>query len=165
MRQMAEEHSGIQDILPDELLGVFSRTGMGKFLALAVVIHVALIGGTSVGYIRDRLDPVGAAERRKQEEAAHQAAQKQAGAEPASAAAQTASTEGTAVTQGSQGDAQQAKALQKDAGDSAVGTESKILEARKETPMVKRLTEVASPKELPKKPNDLGISIEDTNKF
>lgn len=162
---MAEEYSGMQDILPDELLGVFSRTGMGKFLALAVVIHVVLIGGTSVGYIRDRLDPVGAAERRKQEEAAHQAAQKQASVETAGAATQTASTEGTAATQGSQGDAQQPEAPQKGAGDAAVGSDTTILEARKDTPMVKRLTEVASPKELPKKPDDLGISIQDTNKF
>jgi len=162
---MAEEHSGMQDILPDELLGVFSRTGMGKFLALAVVVHVVLIGGTSVGYIRDRLDPVGAAERRKQEEAARQAAQKQPSAEPASAATQAASAEGTAVTQGSQGDARPAKAPQKEAGDTAVGSESKILEARKDTPMVKRLTEVAKPEELPKKPDNLGISIEETNKF
>jgi len=162
---MAEEHSGMQDIMPDELLGVFSRTGMGKFLALAVVIHVVLIGGTSVGYIRDRLDPVGAAERRKQEEAARQTAQKQASAETAPAATQTAPTEGAAATQSSQGDTQQAEAPRKDADDTAAGSESRILEARKDTPMVKRLTETASPKELPKKPDDLGISIEDTNKF
>jgi len=162
---MAEEHSGMQDISPDELLGVFSKTGMGKCLALAVIVHVILIGGTSVGYIRDRLDPMGAAERRKQEETARQAAQKQASAETAAAATQTASAEGTAATQGSRGDTQQAEARQKDAGDTAVGSGSKTLEARKDTPMVKRLTETASPKGLPKKPDDLGISIEETNKF
>lgn len=162
---MAEEHSEMQDTSPDELLGVFSRTGMGKCLVLAVIVHVILIGGTSVGYIRDRLDPMGAAERRKQEEAVRQAALKQASAETAAAATQAASAEATAATLGRRGDTQQAEAPRKSAGDTAVGSESEILEARKDTSMVKRLTEVAKPKELPKKPDDLGISIEETNKF
>jgi hypothetical protein len=118
-------------VSPDELLGGFSGGHLFRWLLAAVVIHAVVIGGFSVGTIRDWIDPEAATARRQ---AALAAAQAAAPTEAAPAAA-TPSEEPAA--------------------------ESKP--ATPQTPIEKATTEAARPEEIPSGPDDLGLSIEDTN--
>jgi hypothetical protein len=45
----------------------------------------------------------------------------------------------------------------------STGTTEQIMHDRQNTPIIKAITEKASPEEIPNQPNDLGISINDTN--
>lgn len=132
-------------VTPEQLLAVFSKGRIVLWIGVAVAIHVVLIAVTSVGYIRDRwIDPEGAKDRKKA--AAVALAAEKAKAQPAMpSAAKTNSPTAPA-----------AKAVTAKQGDAAQ------LEARRDTKVVKRITEVAATNAIPKAP-DLGISLEDTN--
>ena len=105
------------------------------FLALlAFLIHAIVIGGMSIGNIRDLLDPEGAKARKEAVIAAAKA--------PPAAATQAPAAATPAA------DATAASPAKPDAEKSAVE---------------KATTEVAKPGEIPKAPDDLGLSIEDTN--
>lgn len=138
------------DHSPDKLLEGFSKGRIVFWTAIAVAIHIALIGGTSIGYIRDTwIDPDAAAARKQAAEAAlvkkqpvKEAAGPQQGADAASKMPAGQATPAT----------------------TSAGSEEKLLEERKNAPVVQRITEKAAPNEQPKSPTDIGISIEETNK-
>jgi hypothetical protein len=121
-------------VSPDELLGGFSGGHLLRWFLAAAAIHAVLIGGFSLGTIRDWLDPEAAEVRRQAALAAAQAAP-QAAARPTAAAA-----------------------------DTPVDTPSADSKpAGSQTPIEKATTEAAKPGEIPSVPDDLGLSIDDTN--
>ncbi|MCX5661799.1 MAG: hypothetical protein NTW19_19135 [Planctomycetota bacterium] len=124
----------------------FSQTRTGMWIAVSVVIHIVVISGTSVGFIRDTwYDPEGAKVRKaKAIEAA--AALKAAATQPSAATKPSATTKPTASgkTPGSTGDPE--------------------MDAHKDAPVVKRSTDTAAPSEIPATPGDLDLSLDQTNK-
>ena len=124
----------IDRLSPDSLVATFSESHLLRWFLLAFLIHAIVIGGMSIGNIRDLLDPAGAKARK---EAAIAAAK----ATPAAAA-------GTPAPVAPVAEAAAAATSKPDAEKSAVE---------------KSTTEVAKPGEIPKAPDDLGLSIEDTN--
>jgi hypothetical protein len=139
---------------PLRLLAGFAKGRIVRWIAVAAVAHVVLIGLLSMGYIRDRwIDPEGAAERKAAALAAQEALKKEAAAAKAPrAAGATGAVAGAGAT---------TAAVIKATGTST-GTPEQIPDDRKDTPVVKRITEKAQPGEIPKQPDDLGISINDT---
>lgn len=137
----------VMKLAPDRLVSGFGRTRIWWFLLLAMVLHVIAIGATSVDYIRDTwVDPEGAAVR-------HEAALKKAAeAEAAAEKHETAKTAATAPAPASEPASQAAKDEQQ-----------QILEEHKDAPVVQRLLKTAKPEEIPTKPDDLGITIDQTN--
>lgn len=130
---------------PAKLMQSFISSRFLLWIGVALVAHVIFIGGCSVGYIRDTwIDPEGAILRKAEAEAAAKAAQAQAVAQAAPVPAAVATTNAVAAVTNS------AEA----AGDA-------LMEERKDTPMIKAITEKPKAGELP--PDDLGISIHDTN--
>ena len=132
----------------------FDRTTTGFWVVVSLVIHIALIGGTSVGFIKDTwIDPEGAAARQAEHDAkiaAEKAAAKAAKAPPTAPAHAPGSAAGASAT--------------KPATSTGDTSDEALMKAHGDAPVVKRSTEVSKPGEIPDKPDDLGISIEDTNK-
>ena len=127
----------IDRLSPDSLVATFSQSHLLKWFLLAFLIHAIVIGGFSIGNIRDLLDPEGAKARKE----AAIAAAKASTAAPAATAATPAQAAPTAE---------------------ATATAAAKPDAEK-SPVEKATTEVAKPGEIPKAPDDLGLSIEDTN--
>jgi hypothetical protein len=135
-----EKHS------PPSLLAGFTKTRFAFWFALATVIHVIVIGGLSLGYIRDTwIDPQGAAARKAAAEAAAKAEAEKA--HPPTPA--TPPTTNVAVTT--------------PVAAPATNTEAATLAARTNAAVVKAITEVAPTNDIPQQPDDLGLSIKDTN--
>jgi hypothetical protein len=133
--QAAQDPQKLDRLSPDALVEVFSRSQMTRWFLAALVVHAIVIGGFSIGTIRDLLDPEGAAGRKA--EAARKAA-------PPAAAAQA--------------DAAPAAGQQpapSPAAEPAASTGT--------TPIERATSEVAKPDEIPRTPDDLGIGLEDTN--
>ena len=124
----------IDRLSPDSLVATFSESHLLRWFLLAFLIHAIVIGGMSIGNIRDLLDPEGAKARKEAAIAAAKATPAAATAAPAQPAP---ATEATA-----------AAPAKPDA---------------EKSPVEKATTEVAKPGEIPKAPDDLGLSIEDTN--
>ena len=118
-------------VSPDELLGGFSGGHLLRWFLAAVVIHAVVIGGFSLGTIRDWIDPEGATARRQ----------------AALAAAQPAAPVEATPAPAAPGD----------------GPATETPPAAVQTPIEKATTEAAKPEEIPSDPDDLGLSIEDTN--
>ncbi len=129
-------------VSPDELLSGFANSHLVRWFLAALLLHAIVIGGFSVGTIRDWLDPEGATARK----AAAVAAAKPAStpAEPPQAAASQPATPADAAP-----------------GPAQAAAEATTAEAK--SPIEKAATEAAKPEEIPTAPDDLGLSIEDTN--
>jgi hypothetical protein len=127
----------IDRLSPDSLVATFSESHLLRWFLLAFLIHAIVIGGFSIGNIRDLLDPEGAKARKE--------------AAIAAAKATTAAPAATAATP-----AQSAPAAEATAAAPAKPDAEK-------SPVEKATTEVAKPGEIPSAPDDLGLSIEDTN--
>jgi hypothetical protein len=127
----------IDRLSPDSLVATFSQSHLLRWFLLAFLIHAIVIGGFSIGNIRDLLDPEGAKARKE--------------AAIAAAKASTAAPAATAATP-----AQSAPAAEATAAAPAKPDAEK-------SPVEQATTEVAKPGEIPKAPDDLGLSIEDTN--
>jgi hypothetical protein len=125
-------------VSPDDLLSGFSKSHLVRWFLAALLLHAIVIGGFSVGTIRDWLDPEGA----KARQAAAITAAKAATAPVETAAPPPASQPAAAETPPARGQA--------DAGEA-------------QSPIEKATTEAAKPEEIPTAPDDLGLSIEDTN--
>jgi hypothetical protein len=109
------------------------------WVGVALVIHLVLIGATSVGYIRDKwIDPAGAQARRDAENAGK-----------AGASAATAATQPTPA------------ATSRPAVVSSDAAEQQMLEQRKDSKVVKDITEPAKPGEIPKEPSRRGFDLDE----
>lgn len=117
------------------------RTGQTLFwIGVALIIHLVLIGATSTGYIRDRwIDPAGAEARRQ----------------AAAAEAQKAAT-APAATQ-----PQPIPATKPVVADNDAATEKRMLEQRKNSKVVRDITEPAKPNEIPKEPTRNGFDLDE----
>jgi hypothetical protein len=138
MTATAESHrtaTKADQVSPDDLLQGFGKSHLVRWFMAALLLHAIVIGGFSVGTIRDWVDPEGAKARKEAAIAVAKAAT--APAETSAPAAETKAEEPKAVTE-------------------AIAAEAK-------TPIGKATTEVAKPEEIPSAPDDLGLSIEDTN--
>ncbi len=137
---MASEPQGIQRHSPDKLLMGFSKTRVVWYFAIAIIIHIVATGATSVGYIRDRwIDPEGAALRKAAQLEAAKAETESRKPRPAE----------PRRPEPSRPEPKETKAPD---------------DARKSTPVVKEITDLPKKGEIPKQPDDLGISIDETNK-
>ncbi len=146
---MAAENQDYSRHSPDRLLEVFSRGRLLIWVIVAVAAHVLMTVATSTGYIRDHyLDPDGAALRKAAAAGAEKT--KKAGAKT-NAVARTAAATGAVATASAA-----TTNLSVPVGGEAIPAD------RAGAPAVKRITEVARPDEMPSKPGDLGISLEDT---
>jgi hypothetical protein len=133
----------IDRLSPEALVESFSRSHLLRWFLVALAAHLLLIGGFSIGTIRDMLDPEGAAARKAEALAAAKAASAPAAAaEPPAAEAKTEA------------------AAAESAAAPAAATQA---EAAPQTPIERATSEVAKPDEIPAAPDDLGIGIEDTN--
>lgn len=147
-----------QTLLPystDKLLVDFTKSRFSLYLLVAVVIHVIFIALTSVGYINDRwIDRDGAARRKAELQAAQSNKAAAAAAVPPvntgsfsnMAAAASAAPAGTGAV-----------------ADTASAAGSNAPAPRTNTAIMRQITDTAKPSEIPKAPDDLGISIKDTN--
>jgi hypothetical protein len=130
-------------ISPDDLLSGFSKSHLVRWFLAALLLHVIVIGGFSVGTVRDWLDPEGAKARKAAAIAAAKAA-----TTPAETAAPPA--------EGQPAEPAEGKPAEPQAGAEATTAEAK-------SPIEKATTEAAKPGEIPSAPDDLGLSIDDTN--
>ena len=130
----------IDRLSPDSLVATFSQSHLLRWFLLAFLIHAIVIGGFSIGNIRDLLDPEGAKARKEAAIAAAKAA-----STPAQTAPQTPAPAAPA------------------APVAAATASAEAKPATEQSAIEKATTEVAKPGEIPKAPDDLGLSIEDTN--
>ncbi|MBU4198441.1 MAG: hypothetical protein KKE37_01310 [Verrucomicrobia bacterium] len=146
-----------QTILPystDNLLVNFTKSRFGLYLLVAVVIHVIFIAITSISYINDRwIDPEGSARRKAELEAAQSNQMAAAAAVPpvniVSGSNMSSNVSTAAVGTGSVAD--------------AAGSNANAPANRTNTAIMRQITDTAKPSEIPKEPDNLGISIKDTN--
>lgn len=126
--------TSLERLSPDDLVSSFSKSHLIRWFVVALGLHVLVIGGLSLGTIRDLFDPEGAKARREAAVAAAKAA-----APPAPATVEPAAAETPAA------------AATPPAGSAEL------------SPVERATSEAASPAEIPRVPDDLGLSIEDTN--
>ncbi|MBM4142036.1 MAG: hypothetical protein FJ225_00360 [Lentisphaerae bacterium] len=141
---------------PDKLLNVFSKGRLVFWCVVAIGVHAVILLGTSTGYVRDRwIDPEGAIARKEAAEAALKAGK---GGIPATSATGTVATAAAATTNG-------ATAAASESGTNATMTiDGEVVPAdRTNAAVIKRITEAAKPEEIPEKPDELGITLEDTS--
>ncbi len=128
---------------PESLMAGFSQSRFGPCVALALVLHVAVIGATSIGYLYGLIDPEAAAQAKAQAEAEAKAKTEAAQPAPVAPAAKTEATAPAAKT--------------------VTATDAQ-LEAHKDAPVVQRITEAAKKSEIPSEPDGgLGLDLESTN--
>ena len=133
--------TSLERLSPDDLVASFSKSHLVRWFFAALGLHALVIGGFSLGTIRDLVDPEGARSRRKAAVAAANApaaAPEAASGVPAAPAAPAAAG----------------------AGPPAAGEQTA---AAGLSPVERATTEAAKPEEIPRLPDDLGLSIEDTN--
>jgi hypothetical protein len=124
-----------EQISPDDLLAGFSKSHLVRWFLAALLLHAIVIGGFSVGTVRDWLDPEGAKARK----------------EAAIAAAKAATAPAETPAPAAEGKPEETKPA----------AEATTAEAK--SAVEKATTEAAKPGEIPSAPDDLGLSIEDTN--
>lgn len=145
-----ESAARIDRLSPEALVKPFAESRILGWFLVALAAHAVVIGALSLGTLRDLLDPEGAAARKAAAAAAAKAA---TATETAAAPAATEAAEpgGTATPDGTA------------AAAAAGGAADGAAPARELSPVEKATTEAAKPDEIPRAPDDLGLSIEDTN--
>jgi hypothetical protein len=158
---------------PDRLIAAFSRSRILYGLFLAIIIHVGVIGGTSVQYVIDTWIAPEAAIARKQAEEDAKKAQAEAVRKAneaklkkiADEKAKEEAAKGGKAKEGAGAPADKTVSKPKGAGASgtpASGDEENIPEDRKDTPIVKKITDTARPDEIPRAP-DMDLPFDATN--
>lgn len=162
---MSESNDPTQEPKPTSLLHVFSKSRLEGWLITALIVHVVLLGATSIPYIYDTwIDPAGA-------EAREASSGDEETAEPGTEQAEAANgaePDAQQETDAEQADAkepavEQAGAEPAESTSETAGTDTAEPPAAR-TPVEKRVEDVASPDEIPLEPDDLGISLEETNR-
>jgi hypothetical protein len=153
MQRLPTEHD-VEDFSPYTLLRNFSKNRVLPCIFAAVVIHVAVIGGLSYEFIYTTwIDPSAKTEELAGTEGAAKPAEDESATNPAEADSADAAV-------GAE-DSSEAAAARKD-GSGAEDAETSDDEPL-EAPVVREITDKADPDEIPDKPDDFGISIDDTN--
>lgn len=152
----------VQRLSPDKLMTGFAAGRIWTGLLISVAAHVVVIGGTSLGYIYGRIDPKGADARKadnEEKERARKAAdlKDQIDSSKPDAGAGSEKTDGT-KPEGAPAGKEGAASVKP---EKRMTREERLMRERADTPVVKAITEVASPEDIPKEP-DLGISIDET---
>ena len=139
---MADAPQDLQRLVPEKLTATFSRSRIFPCLLIAVAVHIVLLVATSVVYVRDTwIDPEGAARRKTAKKADGEAAAPNPQPKPAAA--------GEAAPKSRTGAAKTAHEAEMD--------------KRKDAPVIKGITAKAKKDEIPKEPDGLGITIDETN--
>jgi hypothetical protein len=132
-----ETAARIDRLSPEALVKPFAESRILGWFLVALAAHAVVIGGLSLGTLRDLVDPEGAAARKAAAAAAARPAPPEALSPPAETAA--------------------APAVETPPGQPAAAA------GRELSPIEKATTEAAKPDDIPKAPDGLGLSIEDTN--
>jgi hypothetical protein len=159
-------------VSPEQLLAVFARGRIFLWMTVAVLIHVAVIGATSLTYIRDTwIDKEGA--RIRKETAAKALADAKAKEKRAAMAADARASSTNApgaesYTNATPGESAAGSGRGVDRGEGGAnvpptaGDDTAIPASRTNSALVQKIQEVASSNEIPAQPS-LGINLEDTN--
>ncbi len=153
----------------DRLLSDFAGKRIAFWTILAIAIHVVVIGMTSLTYIRDTyVDPEGAVERKAAAEAEKK---RQAQAQAAAAAAAVIGTNavaGATGTNGVAGATNTVPAAGATTNDPAANTNSAkarylegIPESATNSALIKRMTDIAAPEDMPTMGNELSTVLEE----
>ncbi len=153
---MAVPPTEFQRLSPDKLTVTFSRSRISRWVLLAIAAHLLLVAATSVTYVRDRwVDPEGAARRK---------AERLAAAKAGARAPATEAAPGTAAD-GAKGTPQPTTQTAPGTGTAAARTpQEQEMEKRKGAPVIQQITEKAKKDDIPREPDDIGISIDETNR-
>lgn len=141
---MSETPNDVENLSPYRLLSNFSKNRVVPCIVLALVIHLLVIGASSANYIYHTwIDPAAKPEDSAKAEQAGESPDRQPEAKTP--------------------DAEEAA---KAAGADKAGDPSKspATAEGQDAPVVQRITETPKPGETPADPDDIGISLEDTNR-
>lgn len=152
---MARQELEPEKYNPDDNLKIFATQDLVVWLVVALVIHLMVIGGTSVGYVMQTVF--------KTEDAQQEQVQDDETA--------TEGEEDEAEDAG--GDEDDAKAgdetaendAENDAADKpdSEKTHDELIKERQDSEVVQETRETADPEEIPDNPEDIPISIDETN--
>lgn len=146
----------IERLSSDKLMGIFSRTPFAACIILAIVLHAAMFGSSAVSYLLGK------------NAAKNQPAADGAGA-ATNAAAPGAATTGAVLRATATNGADAASAVPTAPEPATLAAapdpETAEMERHKATPTVQAISEAAKPEDIPQAPDDIGISIDDTNPF
>ncbi len=146
---MADDKRDIQRLSPDRLMSGFSTSRVWTALTISLGAHAVIILGTSLGYVYGRIDTEWAEEQKARQ-------QKEAKAEQAARLKDEIDASKPEKPSAGKDASSKAPPAKK------VSYEERLMRERADTPVVKAITEVAKPEDIPKEPG-LNISIEDTN--
>lgn len=148
----------IQQLSPDKLMKGFSQTPFIKGILLAVIIHIVFVSLTSLQFIWRTWIAA--------EEPEAPAVEASADGEADVESTPTDETSaGTAVVTGTVEKIENEQRGAQSEADEARSEHDQMMEKYRDTPTVREITEAADESEIPDAPDDLGISIEDTNPF
>jgi len=137
---------------PQHLLVEFTKNRIVRCLAVALVVHVVIIGGSSLDYVwYSWINPEAG---RAREEAQKKA--REAEVAKARAAETQPSDSGEKGESGETGTGE---------GSSGEGTDQGLTEKNKTNPVMQEITEKAKPEDIPDRPEDLGLSIDETSGY
>lgn len=158
---MAKQELEPEKYNPDDNLKVFATRSLLMWLVVAMVIHVLLIGGTSVGYVVKTVF--------KTEQSDEEQAQTEESGETEESQQDTQEDEDdqeegseAETEEGDSKDDAESDSDSEDADDSEKSQEE-LMEERKESEVIQEAGETASPEEIPENPEDIDLDIDDTN--
>ncbi len=149
---MTKKVQDIDELVPEKLFSGFAKSRIGARIFLAFAIHVVVIGGTSVTFVWDNyVDPVGAARRREAEKALEK---KKADEQRKAARAEKESPSAEPDK----------RAGKSSAGETTgAGTEhEQLMEKHRGTKIIKKITEMPKPGEIPMEPDDF-LDLDETD--
>ncbi|NQT94448.1 MAG: hypothetical protein HQ559_16955 [Lentisphaerae bacterium] len=130
---------------PQALLAEFTKNRIVRCLAIALAVHVVIIGGSSLDYVYfSWINPEAGRAREEAQKKAREAEAAKARGE---------------VTQPS------SPAENGKAGTAKTGSDQETIEKNKTNPVIQEITETANPEDIPDRPEDLGISIDETSSY
>jgi len=137
----------IENIAPQKLLGNFTQNRALKCLGIAAAIHLVILCGSSPRYIYESINPEAKKARLAREDASKlKDINEKIDRESPSAKL-----------------AREKREAEKSEGDSASSDgEGDTMEKRKQTEAYKETVEKAAEDEIPEEPDDIGLSLEDT---
>jgi hypothetical protein len=151
----APTEQNIVEFSPYSLLRNFSKNRVLPCVLAAVIAHVVVIGGLSYEFIYTTwIDPSASAEKATGNEGAGETGNNE----------KKAKGSGTESTDASvpEDDSARAAVAGKEADGAKKGSTASD-DTRLDAPVVRDITDKADPDEIPDKPDDFGISIDDTN--